>query len=139
MLDWSAFERVSNEYPCQCEGIAERKWVSERRAHGCVLSLPDCKHSILVLLTLFVYAYSVIPLIVAYPLLRPKPQLHRILVTIPSVLRREAIPRTPSIPPFGNSKNRLFSNDLDPVAGAWRWKSSDSIHCIQSIPSIFRF
>ena len=26
-----------------------------------------------------------------------------------------------------------------PVAGAWRWKSSDSIHCIQSIPSIFRF
>ena len=26
-----------------------------------------------------------------------------------------------------------------PVAGAWRWKSSDPIHCIQSIPSIFRF
>ena len=26
-----------------------------------------------------------------------------------------------------------------PVAGAWRWKSSDSFLCIQSIPSIFRF
>ena len=28
---------------------------------------------------------------------------------------------------------------LFPVAGAWRWKSSDSFLCIQSIPSIFRF
>lgn len=113
VLEWSAFERVSNEYPCQFEGIAERKWVSERRTHGCVLSLPDCKHSILVLFTLFLYSYSVIPLIVAHPLLRPKPRLHRILVTILSVLCLEAIPRTPSIPHFGNPKNRLFSNDLE--------------------------
>ena len=113
LLEWNAFERIPNEYPCQFEGIAERKWVSERRTHGCVLSLQDCRCGILVLLTPFLYSYSVIPLIVAYPLLRPRLQPHRILIIIPYARRLEAIPRTPSIPQFGNPKNRLFSNDLE--------------------------
>ena len=41
---------------------------------------------------------------------------------------------------LGNeSKPSVSAPTPSPVAGAWRWKSSDSIHCIQSIPSIFRF